>query len=75
MSDFVVATVCENRVEADLLKAYLESAGIEAFIQSDDAGGFLPNLSLLSGVSILVSPTDLGRAQKIIQDHSTLTED
>lgn len=75
MNEFAVAKVCENRFEADLLKAYLEAADIEVFIQADDAGGFLPNLSLLNGVFLLVPQKDLARAQEIIQAHSTLSED
>ena len=68
MSRFVLVKVCDSRLEADLIKAYLECEGIEAIIQADDAGGTLPTLSLLNGVSIFVSENDLSSAQKIISN-------
>lgn len=53
-------------MQADLLKAYLESEGIEAIIKADDAGGMLPTLSMLNGVSLFVHENDFKHAQQII---------
>ena len=66
MDSFVLAKVCDSRMQADLLKAYLEMEGIEVLIKADDAGGMLPSLSTLSGVSVFVPENDLERAQAII---------
>lgn len=66
MNDFVLAKVCETRLQADLLKAYLEMEGIDVMIQADDAGGMLPNLNPLSGVKVYVPAEDLLRARNFI---------
>lgn len=67
MNPFVIAKVCDSRMQADLLKAYLEMEGIEAIIQADDAGGMIPTLASLNGVKLLVPEDDLKRAQEIIK--------
>lgn len=66
MNGFVLVKVCESRMQADLLKAYLEMEGIEVIIKADDAGGMLPFLSSLNGVYLFVPQSDLERAQQII---------
>lgn len=55
-------------MEADLLKAYLECEEIEVIIRADDAGGMIPSLSSLSGVSLFVPQNDLERARQIINN-------
>lgn len=66
MNSFVLIKVCDSRMQADLLKAYLEIEGIEVIIKADDAGGMLPTLSMLSGISLFVHEDDLKHAQEII---------
>lgn len=66
MNDFVLAKVCESRLQADILKGYLESEDIEVIIKADDAGGMLPSLASLSGVYLFVPKNDLSKAQEII---------
>lgn len=67
MSDeLVLAKVCDSRIEADVLKACLETEGIQVLIKADDAGGMLPSMSFLNGVALYVSEEDLKRAQEII---------
>jgi hypothetical protein len=68
MNPFVLAKVCNSRMEADLLKAYLEMEGIEVMIKADDAGGMLPMLASLNGVSVLVPENDLKRALEIFNN-------
>jgi hypothetical protein len=68
MNHFVLVKSCDNRLQADLMKAYLECEGIEVIMQADDAGGTLPTLSLLNGVSLFVPENDLIRAQKIVKE-------
>jgi hypothetical protein len=67
MSDFVLVKICDNRLEADILKSYLEVEGIQVIIQADDAGGMLPPLNSLSGVRLFVPKDDFLRAQEIIR--------
>jgi putative signal transducing protein len=68
MNDFVLAKVCSSRIEADLLKAYLECEEIEVIIRADDAGGMIPSLTFPNGVSLFVPQEDLVRAQQIINN-------
>ena len=67
MSDFVLAKIFDSRLEADIFKSYLESEGIEVIIKADDAGGMLPPLASLNGVSLFVPKEDLSRANDILK--------
>jgi hypothetical protein len=69
---FVLVKKCDSRLQAELLKAFLESEGIEAFVQADDAGGMLPSLSDLGGVSLYVPSKDQERAQEILFKHQQI---
>lgn len=69
MNDFVLAGVYENRLDADIIKAYLAQEGIEAIIQSDDGGGTMPYLSFSNGVKIYVAQGDLEKAQGLMHKH------
>ncbi len=66
MNDFVLAKVCNSRLEADVLKGFLENEGVEVIIQADDAGGLLPQLSFLNGVSLFVPRSDLAFVKEIL---------
>lgn len=48
--------------EAVLVKARLESSGIDAVIQSDTVSGAVPFLEVTEGVRVLVRPEDLADA-------------
>lgn len=67
MSGFVLVKVYDNRLEADIMKSYLESEGIVAIIQADDAGGMLPTLASSNGVFLFVPEKDLVQAQEIVK--------
>ena len=54
-------------LDADLAKGALESAGIEAIVRPDDAGGVRPNL-WMGGVGLLVRAEDLKDAKQILGD-------
>lgn len=49
-----VAT-CNNRIEAEIIKAKLESFGIPATISADDEGGLHPGMALTQGVYVYVA--------------------
>ena len=68
MSGFILVKIYDNRLEADMMKSYLESEGIEVIIQADDAGGMLPTLASLNGVFLFVPEKDVAYAQKIIKN-------
>jgi Putative prokaryotic signal transducing protein len=67
MSDLelVVVKTFLTRIDADLAKGALESAGIEAIVRPDDAGGVRPNL-WMGGVGLLVRVEDLNDARQIL---------
>ncbi len=62
----VVAATVSDRYEAEVARAALVDAGIEAIVQADDAGGFHPQLSTVGGVRILVKAQDLEEAQQVL---------
>ncbi|MFZ0015251.1 MAG: DUF2007 domain-containing protein [Acidimicrobiia bacterium] len=53
--------------EANLVKARLESDGIEALVQSDDVGSMTPTLVTVRGVQVLVRSGDLARAMEALE--------
>ena len=58
--------------EADLAKCALESAGIEAMIQADAAGGMRPHLAWASGgFKVLVREDDVASARAVLELPST----
>ena len=72
MNDFVLVGECFNRLDADLLKVYIEEEGIDCMIQSDDGGGTMPYLSFAHGVKIYVPEKDVVKAKEIIGRHKLL---
>lgn len=53
--------------EANLVKARLESEGIEALVQSDDLGSMTPTLSVVRGVYVLVREADRAEAMELLE--------
>jgi len=66
-SELVVLKTFLTRIDADLAKAALESAGIEAVVGADDVGGTKPSL-WMGGVTLLVRAEDQHDARKILGD-------
>ena len=63
----VVVQAYRSRPEADLAKSALESAGIQAVIQSDTAGGMREHLAWTgAGFKILVREEDLTEACEVL---------
>ena len=69
MSDLelVVVKTFLSRIDADLAKSALESAGIEAIVRPDDVGGTRPHF-WMSGVALLVRAEDVNDARQILGD-------
>ncbi|HVH72701.1 MAG TPA: DUF2007 domain-containing protein [Candidatus Dormibacteraeota bacterium] len=66
-SKLVVAEAFGSQVEADLAKSALESAGIDAMIQSDRAGGMRDHLAWSGfGFKVLVREEDAATARELL---------
>jgi Putative prokaryotic signal transducing protein len=61
--------VVRDRTKAELIRAHLESAGIECQLRADDAGGTMPHLTLAFGVEIRVREEDRALATEILESH------
>lgn len=53
--------------EANLVKARLESSGIEALVRSDDVGSMTPTLITVRGVEVLVREGDRADAMDVLE--------
>lgn len=55
-----------DRLDAENVRAFLQSNGIEAEVHSDDAGGTIPSLEESQGVQVLVKTADADAARRLI---------
>jgi len=53
--------------EANLIRAKLETFGIEAVVQGDVASGSIPTIEALAGVKVLVREADLAEAFDVLE--------
>lgn len=75
MNDIVEIANYGTAFAARAAAAHLESEGIRASVVTDNAGGAIPSMSLLSsGVRLLVSSDDAERANAILADHFDTAE-
>ena len=66
-SKLLVVDRFASQVEADLAKSALESAGIDAMIQADTAGGMRPHIAWSGlGFKVLVREEDAETAREIL---------
>lgn len=65
--DLVRLGTYNSTTEANLVKAKLESEGIEALVQADDLGSTTPTLSVVRGVRVLVRESDRARAMEVLE--------
>jgi putative signal transducing protein len=67
-SALVVVQAFGSQVEADLAKSVLESAGIDAMIQADTAGGMRPHIAWSGlGFRVLVREEDVATAREVLK--------
>lgn len=67
MDQLVLLTAYYHKHDAHLLVGLLKEAGIESILQSDDAGGFYPHLTLAAGNNrVLVQKKDVEKAMEIL---------
>ena len=64
-----------SELDAELARSRLESAGIEAWVLKDDAGGMQPQLQITQGVKLFVDETDIDEALKIIDWEDVFEDD
>ncbi len=62
-----VLGIYNSVTEANLVRAKLESAGIEAAVESDVAGSMVPPLAFTEGVKVLVRSSDLAEAMEVLE--------
>lgn len=62
MVDLVKLGTFSTLTEANLVKARLESEGIEALVQSDDLGSMMESMITVRGVRVLVREKDRAAA-------------
>jgi len=61
-----------TRTEAEVVQGLLASAGIDAWIAADDAGGAFP-FSLSGGAQVLVEENDLEAALEVLAGKTSQT--
>ena len=66
--DFVLAMAAEDQVQAQLLIAACDEAGIQAILQSPRSGPVGTISSPVDGFNILVPQRDLERASKLLEE-------
>jgi hypothetical protein len=54
-----------TRTEAELIRSLLESAGIPAWVSTDDAGGIYP-FQLSDGARVMIRESDHDAAENVI---------
>lgn len=62
----VTVAIVGSRTEAELIAGMLRNNGIKAELSVDDAAGWEPQLQTGSGVGVVVSAADAGRARRLI---------
>ena len=58
----------ENEFEAEIVSGHLKSAGIDAIVLKDDAGGMFPSLQGTEGVHLLVPQEQKENARRILEE-------
>lgn len=64
----ITLTTFPTRIEAEIAKSRLETAGIKAMISADDAGGMLPTpFAYTAGTELTVREQDVEQAKAILE--------
>ena len=66
LAGMVVVKEEQDRFDAENVAAFLRAQGIEAMVNSDDAGGTLPALEESRGTQVLVRQEDAELARQLI---------
>ena len=67
-SDLIMVHAFPSQSEAEIAKTALESAGIDAMIKADTAGGMRPHLAWSGGgFQVLVREDDMAEAREVLE--------
>lgn len=68
MEELEIVKTFENKLEAEIAKAYLDSYGIVSFIRADDEGGMLGRFQLgARGVLLFVKKSEKEKAFQLLK--------
>ena len=65
--DLTVIGTYSTVTEANLVRAKLETFGVDAVVERDVASGSIPTIEALQGVKVLVREADLAEAFEILE--------
>ncbi|GAK56216.1 hypothetical protein U27_03178 [Candidatus Vecturithrix granuli] len=65
---FVTVQTYHSRQDAELGKGFLADRGIDAVVETDDAGGASPGLAFTQGVRLLVKTEDAQKAAELFKE-------
>ena len=65
---FITVQTYHSRQDAELGKSFLEDRGIDAVLETDDAGGASPGLAFTQGVRLLVKAEDAREAEELFKE-------
>ena len=54
--------------EAELVRSRLDSAGIPAWVSTDDAGGLYPSFDVSGGARVMIRESDQALAERVLAD-------
>ena len=60
----------KNEFEAEIACGHIKSAGIDAIVLKDDAGGMFPSLQGTEGVHLLVPQDQKENARRILEERT-----
>jgi hypothetical protein len=63
----IAIRTASTRTEAELVRGLLESAGIPAWVSTDDAGGLYPSFVLTDGARVMIRERDRERATRVLE--------
>jgi hypothetical protein len=66
MDRHVAIRTFTTRTEAELVRSLLESAGIPAWVSTDDAGGVYPSFDLSDGARVMIRESDQQLAGSVL---------
>lgn len=64
--ELVELAIYNSLTEANLVKARLNSEGIDAMVQADDIGSTTPTLGMVRGIRVLVREDDRAVAMEVL---------
>ncbi len=66
--------ICQNDLEAEIIKGLLQENLIEVYIQKDDCGGMNPQLQITEGIKVLVPSDQYQMAETLIKSYQASSD-